>query len=148
MIFSVPRFEWPGEEPLFELDSNKRWGQNVATVQIIPRTIKSNLGPLARYCTHQETTSGHLNRSYLPSDQNWNGLGRGRYSSRIPINVGGKNAVTISGPFLKSGLGSLARYGTHEETISGGPEQKYLPSDPRSECPAEGPLMIQACMLS
>ena len=101
--------------------------------------------PLARYCTHQETTSGHLNRSYLPSDQNWNGLGRGRYSSRIRINVGSKNAATIQvipGPFLKSGLGSLARYGTHQETIS---EQKYLPSDPRSECPAEGPLFKPAC---
>ena len=23
MIFSVPRFGWPGKEPLFELDSNK-----------------------------------------------------------------------------------------------------------------------------
>ena len=70
-------------------------------------------------------------QKYLPSDQNWNGLGRGRYSSRIQINVWGKNAATIQvipGPFLKSGLGSLARYGTHQETISGGPEQKYLPS--------------------
>ena len=25
-IFSVPRLEWSGEWPLFELDSNKRWG--------------------------------------------------------------------------------------------------------------------------
>ena len=51
----------------------------------------------------------------------------------------------IPGPFLKSGLVSLARYGTHQETISRGPEQKYLPSDPRSECPAEGPLFKPAC---
>ena len=51
----------------------------------------------------------------------------------------------IPGPFLKSGLGSLARYGTHQETISGGPEQKYLPSVPRSECPAEGPLFKPVC---
>ena len=35
-------------------------------------------------------------------------------------------------PLLKSGLGRLARYGTHQKTISGGgPEQKYLSSDPR-----------------
>ena len=26
VIFSIPRFEWPREWPLFELDSNKRWG--------------------------------------------------------------------------------------------------------------------------
>ena len=32
------------------------------------------------------------------------------------------------GQLLKSGLGPLARYGTHQETISGRPEQKYLPS--------------------
>ena len=48
-------------------------------------------------------------------------------------------------PLLKSGMGPLARYGTHQETISGRPEQKYLPSDPRSECPAEGPLFKPAC---
>ena len=34
-------------------------------------------------------------------------------------------------PLLKSGLGRLARYGTHQKTISGRPEQKYLSSDPR-----------------
>ena len=33
-------------------------------------------------------------------------------------------------PLIKSGLGRLARYGTHQKTISGGPEQKYLSSDP------------------
>ena len=31
------------------------------------------------------------------------------------------------GPLLKSGLGSLARYCTHQETRSGRPEQVYLP---------------------
>ena len=36
------------------------------------------------------------------------------------------------------GLGCLARYGTYQKTISGGPEQKYLSSDPRLEWPAEG----------
>ena len=49
------------------------------------------------------------------------------------------------GQLLKSGLGPLVRYCTHQETISGRPEQKYLPSDPRSEWPAEGPLFKAAC---
>ena len=34
-------------------------------------------------------------------------------------------------PLLKSGLGRLARYDTHQKTICGGPEQKYLSSHPR-----------------
>ena len=50
-------------------------------------------------------------------------------------------------PLLKSGLGRLARYGTHQKTISGGPEQKHPSSDPRLEWPADGAI-IQACMLS
>ena len=135
VIFSVPRFEWPGEEPLFELDSNKRCGQNVATVQIIPLNNKVKSGALGQLLhspgDHKRAPEQKLSP---PAAQNWNGLGMGRYSSRIRINVGGKNVATIQvipGPFLKSGLGSLARYSTHEETISGGPEQKYLPSDPR-----------------
>ena len=44
------------------------------------------------------------------------------------------------GQLLKSGPGPLARHGTHQETISGRPEQKYLPSDQRLEWPGEGPL--------
>ena len=35
----------------------------------------------------------------------------------------------LSRPLLKVGLGPLARYGTHQE---------YLPSNPRTEWPAEG----------
>ena len=48
------------------------------------------------------------------------------------------------GPLLKSDLGPLARYGTHQETVSGTPKQKHLPSDPKSELPAEGPLFKPA----
>ena len=44
------------------------------------------------------------------------------------------------GLLLKSGLGPLARYGTHQKTISGRPEQKYLRFDPRTEWPVEGSL--------
>ena len=46
---------------------------------------------------------------------------------------------------LKPGLGRLARYGTRQKTISEGPEQKYLLSDPRLGRPAEGPLFKPAC---
>ena len=48
-------------------------------------------------------------------------------------------------PLLKSGLGRLARYGSNHKTIRGGPEQKYLSSDPILEWPAEGPLFKPAC---
>ena len=53
----------------------------------------------------------------------------------------------FSEPLLKSGLGPLARYGTHQKTISGRPEQKYLTSDPRLEWPAEGSLFKPALFL-
>ena len=43
----------------------------------------------------------------------------------------------IQGALLKSCLGSLARYGTHQETMSGRLEQVYLPSNSRLEL---GPL--------
>ena len=42
------------------------------------------------------------------------------------------------GQLLKSGLGPLATYDTHQETINGRPEQKYLPSNQRLEWPVEG----------
>ena len=48
-------------------------------------------------------------------------------------------------PLIKSGLGRLARYGTHQKTISGGPKQKYLLFDPRLEWHVEGPLFKPAC---
>ena len=41
---------------------------------------------------------------------------------------------------LKSCLGPLARYSTHQETMSGGLEQVYLPSDSRLDLPGEGSL--------
>ena len=45
-------------------------GKSAATIRVIPGPLlKSGLG-------------------YLPSDQDWNGLGRGHYSSRTQINAG------------------------------------------------------------
>ena len=40
---------------------------------------------------------------------------------------------SFPGPLLKSGLGSLARYGNHQETINRRPEQMYTSSDTRLE---------------
>ena len=47
---------------------------------------------------------------------------------------------SFPGPLLKSGVGLLARYGNHKETISRRPEQMYTLSDTRLEWPGEGPL--------
>ena len=44
------------------------------------------------------------------------------------------------GPLLKSGVGPLARYGNHQETISRRPEQMYTSSDTRLDWPGKGPL--------
>ena len=72
------------------------------------------------------------------------------YSSRTRINAGEEAKMLplselVPGPLFKSGMGPLARYGTYQDTIRGRPEQKYLPSDPRSEWPLEGPLLKPAC---
>ena len=49
------------------------------------------------------------------------------------------------GQLFRSGLKPLAKYCTHQETISGRPEQKYFSSDPISEWPEEGPLFKPIC---
>ena len=96
IFFNAVGLKWPGERPLFKLDSNKRRGPNAATIQNIPWTIiEVRPGPLARYCTRQETISGTPEQKYLPFDQDWIDLGRGYYSSRTRIHAGGKNATTI-----------------------------------------------------
>ena len=41
---------------------------------------------------------------------------------------------------LESSLGPLARYSTHQETMSGRLEQVYLPSHSRLDLSGEGPL--------
>ena len=43
---SVPRLERSGEGPLFELDLNKCWGQDVGTIRVTPGPLFiSGLGP-------------------------------------------------------------------------------------------------------
>ena len=44
------------------------------------------------------------------------------------------------GPLLKSGMGSLGRYGTHQEIISRRLEQMHTSSDTKLEWPGKGPL--------
>ena len=39
IFFNIPRFEWSGEGPLFELDSNKSRGPKCHLFQIIPWTV-------------------------------------------------------------------------------------------------------------
>ena len=95
---------------------------------------------LARYCTHQETISGQLYKSIFHlikigmALEWWGG--------------GGQNTVTIqiiAWTIIEVRPEALGQYCTHQKTISGRPEQKYLPSDPRSELPAEGALFKPAC---
>ena len=79
--------------PSFESDSNKRRRAKMRSLFKLfdGQLLKSRLGPLARYCTHQKTTSGTPEQKDLPSDQDWNGLERGHYSSGTRINAeGGK----------------------------------------------------------
>ena len=48
-LSSDPRREWPGEGPLFELNLNKCWGQDVGTIRVTPELLfMSGLGLLAR----------------------------------------------------------------------------------------------------
>ena len=79
--------------------------------------LKSCLGPLARYCTRQETISGRPEQGYLPFDQDWNDMERGHYSSRTRINARGDKMRPLfklsHGQLLKSGLGPIFRYYTH-----------------------------------
>ena len=56
---------------------------------------------------------------------------------------GGKCGNYLShllGHFTEVWPGPLVRYGIHQETISGRPEQIYTPSDTRLEWPGEGLL--------
>ena len=51
---SDPRLQWAGEGPLFELNLNKCWGQNVGTTRVTPGAIiyvrPGALGQLRHQC--------------------------------------------------------------------------------------------------
>ena len=71
--------------------------------------LKSCLGPLARYSTHQETMSERLEQVYLPSVSRLDLPGRGHYSSRILISGGGGGGMwalfqSLPVPLFMSGL--------------------------------------------
>ena len=108
-------------------------GHNWASIQIIRWTIiKVKPMALGQILYSLGGNKWAPEQNYLSSDQDWSGVERGHYSIRNQINAKSKSAATIRlicGPLLKSGLGLFARYCTHQETIGGAPEQKYLPSD-------------------
>ena len=102
--------------------------------------LNSGLWPLDKYGTCQETISRRSEQRILHLAQGWNDLGRGHSSSRSRINAGFRLWLLFKSfvePLLKSGLGSLSRYGTYQ-TINGRLEQVYLPSDPRLEWAGRG----------
>ena len=75
--------------------------------------------------------------------QDWNGPGKGHYSSRTQINAGAKTGPLFESstrPLLKSGMRPLNRYGTRHKTINRRPEQMFSPSDTGLEWLGEGPL--------
>ena len=98
---SDPRLEWPGEGALFELNLNKCWGQMWALFEsplghylcqacktgsvfesLLRPLLKSGLWPLFwPDLSSLELEVGDLNRCIFHLTQDWNGLGRGHYSS-------------------------------------------------------------------
>ena len=131
----------PGEGPLFESDSNKRLGPKTGPLfESLPRPLlKSGLQPLGRYGNHKETISRRPEQMYTLT-QDWNGL-----LFKLDSNKHWRAKMqpifeSFAGPLLKSGVGPLARYGNHQEIISGRLEQMYTSFDTRLEWLGEGPL--------
>ena len=143
---SGTRLDWPGKGPLFESDSNKRRGTKTGPLFESPARplLKSGLQPLGRYGTHQRTVNRRPEQMYTLSDARLEWLGEGllfkldsskHWRAKMqPI------FESFPAPLLKSGVGSLARYGNHQETISRRSEQMYTSSDTRLERHEEGPL--------
>ena len=93
--------------------------------ELFPRPLlKSSMGPLTSIASpgdHKWATE----QKYLPSDPRLEWPGRGHYSSGTQINAGTQNAATvrvIPWTIIEVRPGPLARYGTHQENISGRPE--------------------------
>ena len=63
-------------------------GQNAATIQISLWTIiEVKPGALGQILHSPGDHKWAAEQKYLPSGQDWNGLGRSHYSSRNPINA-------------------------------------------------------------
>ena len=74
--------------------------------------------------------------------------GGGHYLNWTRINSGDENAATIrviTWAIIKVSPGALGQIWHSPGDQGGRPEQKYFPSDPRLEWPAEGPLLKAAC---
>ena len=93
--------------------------------------LRSSLGALGQILYSPGDHKWAPEQKYLPSNQDWNGLGRFHYSSWTRINAGGKCDLYLSYPktIIEVRPGPLARCCTHQEPIGGTPEQKYLLSD-------------------
>ena len=95
--------------------------------------LTSGLQPLARYGPHQETISRRPEQMYTPFDTRLEWPGEGLL---FELDSNERSGALL----LKSCLGPLARWGTHQETMSGRLEQVYLSSDSRLDLPGERPL--------
>ena len=121
---SDTRWEWPREGPLFESDSNKRRVAKTGLLFESPSrpSLKSGLLPLDRHGTCQEAISRRLEHIYTPSDTALQWFGEGPLyklvSNKCKSVQTAATIQVISRPLLKSGLGLLFRYGTHQ-TING-----------------------------
>ena len=141
------KLKWPGDGPLLESDSNKRWRPKTGPLfESPPRPLlKSGLQPLGRHGTHQETISRRPEQMYTPSDTDWlEWLGEEPFFKLDSNKHWRAKMQPIFGsfprPLLKLGMGPLARCGNHQEIIDRRLEQMYTSSDTRLEWSGEGPL--------
>ena len=125
------------EGPLFQSDSNKRWGSKTGPLLESPPgpLLKSGLQALGRYGTHQETISRRPEQMYTPSDTRLEWLREGPLF-KLDSNKHWRAKMqplfeSFPGPLLKSGVGPLARCGNHQEIISRKLEQMYISFDIR-----------------
>ena len=112
---SDTRLEWLGEGLLFKLDSNKRWRAKMQPIfESFPGPVlKSSMGPLARYGSHQEIVKRRLEQMYTSSDTK---LEEPLFESDSNERRGAKTGPlfeSLPKPLLKSGLQPLGRYRSH-----------------------------------
>ena len=141
VIFSVPRLKYPGEGPLFELDSNYAGGQNAATIRVIPWAIKSGRGPWPDIATSWRPYW----ETWTLFDQDWNDLERGHYLSRTWINAAGPKCSHYANYAMNNNVSldpwpDIPFIRTPDIPFKWTPEQKYLPSDQDCNGLGRGPL--------